>query len=76
MLGRDLLIFVGVLMFRGNVILKDIAGLEFFRAERANIAKTLNVNFCMTFNVLFCSGSFSASQTPPTPAMRGTDQSI
>ena len=67
---------MGVLMFYGNMILKDIACFEFFRAERANISETLNMNFCMIFNVLFCSGSFSASQTPPTPAMRGTDQSI
>ena len=63
-------------MFYGNMILKDIACFEFFRAERANISETLNMNFCMIFNVLFCSGCFSASQTPPTPAMRGTDQSI
>ena len=63
-------------MFRGNVILKDIAGLEFFRAERANIGETLNVNFCMLFNVLLCSGSFPTSETPPTPAITGTDQSV
>ena len=70
------MIFLGVLVFYGNMILEDIAGLEFFRAERANIAETLDVNFCMTFNVLFCSGSFSTSQTPPTPAITGTDQSL
>ena len=58
------------------MILKDIAGFEFFRAERANIAKTLNVNFCMTFNVLFGPGSFSTSQTSPAPVMTRTDQSV
>ena len=57
------------------MILQDIASFELFRAERANIAKTFKVNFCMIFNVLFCFGSFSTSQTPPTPAMTRTDQS-
>ena len=63
-------------MFHGNVILQDIAGFEFFRAERANIAETLDVNFCVTLYVLFCSGSFPTSQTPPTPAITGTDESL